>query len=105
MSRSEMAGNRPADTADGTRHGPKGHVSRRPPGVLVRRILLHVVLATGALLMIVPFLWMASTAFKESSAAFDYPPSWIPSPASLENFREVWTIVPFAVALRFFKWR
>ena len=59
------------------------------------RVLTYVIVSLGAILMIVPFLWMISTAFKESSAAFDYPPSWIPSPVSLENFREVWTIVPF----------
>lgn len=38
---------------------------------------------------------MLSTAFKGGGAIFDYPPSWISSPVTLENFREVWTVVPF----------
>jgi multiple sugar transport system permease protein len=70
----------------------------RAPARLLRiagRTLTYLVVAGGALVMIVPFLWMASTAFKEPGAAFDYPPTWIPSPFSFENFREVWTIVPF----------
>lgn len=59
------------------------------------RAFTYLVVSAGALLMIVPFVWMASTAFKEPGAAFDYPPTWIPDPVTLENFREVWTIVPF----------
>ena len=58
------------------------------------RILAYLVVSLGALIMIVPFLWMASTAFRGGSA-FQYPPTWIPDPFSLDNFREVWTIVPF----------
>ncbi|MGH2560496.1 MAG: carbohydrate ABC transporter permease [Thermomicrobiales bacterium] len=45
--------------------------------------------------MVAPFLWMASTAFKDPGAAFDYPPRWIPRPPTLESFREVWTLVPY----------
>lgn len=45
--------------------------------------------------MIAPFLWMASTAFKSGGSAFDYPPTWIPNPLTLENFSDVWTVVPF----------
>ncbi|HYI24010.1 MAG TPA: carbohydrate ABC transporter permease [Thermomicrobiales bacterium] len=62
---------------------------------IVTRAFAYLVISAGAVLMVVPFLWMASTAFKEPGAAFDYPPTWIPDPFSLENFREVWTIVPF----------
>ena len=64
-------------------------------GHLATRTLTYLVVSAGAVVMIVPFLWMASTAFKEPSAAFDYPPTWLPNPFSVENFREVWTIVPF----------
>ena len=59
------------------------------------RFLAYVIVTLGAVVMIVPFLWMASTAFKEGGSAFDYPPTWIPNPITLDNFREVWTIVPF----------
>lgn len=71
--------------------------SSRSPGSwrIVTRALTYLVVSAGALLMVVPFLWMASTAFKDPGATFDYPPTWLPDPFSLKNFREVWTIVPF----------
>lgn len=59
------------------------------------RIFAYAVVTLGAVLMIAPFLWMLSTAFKGGGVIFDYPPSWMPSPVTLENFREVWTVVPF----------
>jgi multiple sugar transport system permease protein len=58
------------------------------------RFLAYAIVTIGALAMVAPFLWMASTAFKGGSA-FDYPPQWIPDEITLDNFREVWTIVPF----------
>jgi multiple sugar transport system permease protein len=63
----------------------------RPAG----KVAAYLLLSLGAIVMIAPFLWMLSTAFKDPSTAFDYPPSWIPRPFTFENFREVWTIVPF----------
>lgn len=59
------------------------------------RALAYAVVTIGAFIMVAPFLWMASTAFKSGGSAFDYPPSWIPQPFTLENFREVWTVVDF----------
>lgn len=62
---------------------------------LTGRFLAYLVVSAGAILMVVPFLWMASTAFKSGGSAFDYPPTWIPKPFTLDNFKDVWTIVPF----------
>lgn len=59
------------------------------------RVSAYVIVALGAVVMIAPFLWMLSTAFKGGGAVCDYPPSWIPSPLTFENFHEVWTVVPF----------
>ena len=73
------------------------HATRQPGGHalrLVGRLAAYAVVTGGALVMIAPFLWMLSTAF-EGGSAFDYPPQWIPDEVTLDNFREVWTIVPF----------
>ncbi len=43
-----------------------------------RQTLLHFVLATGALLFAVPFIWLVTTSFKEDEDIFRYPPLWIP---------------------------
>lgn len=60
------------------------------------RVLAYAVVTLGAVIMVVPFLWMASTALKSGGSAFDYPPTWIPRPFTLENFEEVWTAVDFS---------
>lgn len=59
------------------------------------RIIAYVFVTAGAFIMIVPFLWMLSTAFKTDSLAFEYPPTWIPRPFTVENFRAIWTEVPY----------
>ncbi len=59
------------------------------------RLLSYLLLTAGALVMLIPFLWMLSTAFKDPGSAFVYPPQWIPEQLTLESFREVWTKVPF----------
>lgn len=71
-----------------------------PPGTnramrVVTRTLTYLVITAGALLMIAPFIWMLSTAFKSSDATFDYPPAWIPADPTFQNFRDVWNTVPF----------
>lgn len=55
----------------------------------------YIVLTLGAIVMLVPFAWMVSTAFKDPGAAFTYPPRWIPDPATGASFQQVWTKVSF----------
>ncbi len=66
---------------------------------MIRRIvkpsLLHVVLAAGALTMILPFLWMISTSLKPESEIFRFPPVWIPSGWQWDNYREAMAAAPF----------
>ena len=62
-----------------------------------RRIRLwvsYVLLTAGAATMIIPFLWMLSTALKESADVFTFPPQWIPDPVKWENFSEAWNALP-----------
>lgn len=72
-----------------------GAGSRATARWTVGRLLSYLVLTLGAVVMVAPFLWMASTAFKDPGDAFAYPPRWIPRPVTVESFREVWTLVPF----------
>lgn len=74
---------------------PEPH--RRHPVVRnLGRILAYVLVTLGGIFMVIPFAWMASTAFKSGGSAFEYPPTWIPQPFTLENFKEVWTVVNFS---------
>jgi multiple sugar transport system permease protein len=59
-------------------------------------LLLHLALGLGALVMVIPFVWMVSTSFKELAQVFVYPPEWIPNPFVWENYPKAFTAVPFA---------
>jgi multiple sugar transport system permease protein len=59
------------------------------------RLLAYVGLTLGSIVMVAPFAWMLSTALKPPSEAFAYPPQWLPSRVTFENFQRVWTAVPF----------
>jgi multiple sugar transport system permease protein len=50
-----------------------------------------VVLTVGALIMIGPFLYMVSTSFKPNVLALEWPPRFIPSPATVDNFVQAWS--------------
>ena len=40
--------------------------------------------------LILPFLWMVSTSFKESDEIFQEIPKWLPSEFSFKNYGEIW---------------
>jgi multiple sugar transport system permease protein len=61
----------------------------------LRRAALYVVLIVAALLMVAPFFWTVSTAFKTSADVFASPPKLIPDPATLKNFQDVFSLLPF----------
>jgi len=62
---------------------------------LARRTLLYVALFGTALVMLAPFYWTVSTSFKPSGDVFASPPKWIPDPLILDNYRDVFTLLPF----------
>jgi multiple sugar transport system permease protein len=59
-------------------------------------LALHVVLGLGALIMLIPFIWMVSTSFKTIDQVFTFPPNWIPNPFIWDNYPQAFTSVPFA---------
>lgn len=67
---------------------------RRP--IPLRRIVVLAVLVLGALVMLLPFLWLVSTSLKETRQIFLYPPQWIPNPVRWQNYPEALTQLPFA---------
>jgi multiple sugar transport system permease protein len=52
------------------------------------------VLFTSGIILI-PVFWMLSTALKENSEVFLYPPRWMPKALHWENFPEALTFLPF----------
>jgi len=61
----------------------------------LRRAGLYAFLVGASMLMVVPFFWTLSTAFKESADVFASPPQLIPDPVTLQNFEDVFTLLPF----------
>lgn len=61
------------------------------------RTLLTAVVAAGAYLMVVPFLYMVSTAFTKYAYTIPFPPRIIPEQPTVENFVRAWTSNHFAL--------
>jgi multiple sugar transport system permease protein len=58
------------------------------------RSLTWMLLVMGAVTMILPFLWMVSTALKENQFVLSIPPQLIPNPVSWENFTRLTELYP-----------
>ncbi len=53
------------------------------------KMITYVLLTLGALIMIVPFIWMLSTSLKDQQQLFAWPPNWIPNPFVWKNYTDV----------------
>lgn len=56
--------------------------------------LIGAVLLIFGLLMLSPLIWLIVTSFTERTGAFASPPQWIPVPFTVENFGEVFDLMP-----------
>lgn len=63
----------------------------------INKIIIHLVLIFGSIIMALPFLYMVSTAFKKNIYVFEYPPKLIPQNPTLTNFIEAWTSNNFGI--------
>jgi multiple sugar transport system permease protein len=61
-------------------------VARRRRRPRPSRVLRYVILSAGGLLFIAPFVYMVSSSFQPISELFSYPPKWIPTSPTLENY-------------------
>jgi len=57
--------------------------------------VLYLLLSVGAILMLLPFVWMISTSLKTSNEVMALPPIWIPSELHWDNFRNAAEVAPF----------
>jgi multiple sugar transport system permease protein len=69
----------------------------RPLGVRTRNTLLdgftYIFLSLGAVVMVLPFLWMVATSFK--LPADQFTKTLIPNPITIKNFQELLSQLPF----------
>ncbi|OIB02537.1 sugar ABC transporter permease [Paenibacillus sp. LC231] len=59
------------------------------------RLAVHILLAVGALLMIMPFLWMISTSFKSFADSMSVPHKWLPVEWHPDNYLRVIQTIDF----------
>ncbi len=57
-------------------------------------ILNYVLLTVGAILFVMPFIWMISTSFKPRSETISIPPRILPENWTLDNYRETLRRLP-----------
>lgn len=73
-------------------------VSFRPPKPdalkIAGRFLIYAVLIAGAATMILPFLWMLSTALKAPGSVLTRTPQLIPHHPTLASFRRAFDVIP-----------
>ncbi len=64
------------------------------------RTLLYALLVAGALLALLPMLWMVSASFMPTGEANSYPPRLLPSHATWEHYRDLFTRLDLGRSLR-----
>ena len=58
-------------------------------------LLIHILLILGAVIMILPFVWMVLTSFKTLAESTQMPPKIFPESLQLSNYTEVMRLLPF----------
>ena len=56
----------------------------------ILKTILTILMAALSILMLLPFIWMLSTSFKNESQVFNFPIEWIPKAPTLDNYVKVW---------------
>ena len=64
----------------------------------VPTLVLYTLLTIGAVIMIVPFVWMISSSLKGLTQIFLIPPVWIPNPPIWSNYPDAFNALPFGRA-------
>ena len=55
-----------------------------------KRIVLTILILILTVILILPFLWMISTSFKEADEVFQEIPKWLPRHFSFSNYGKIW---------------
>ncbi len=58
--------------------------------IRVKDVLIYLIIGIMTLVIVLPFLWMLSTAFKPVPETFNWPPTILPTKWMFENFLITW---------------
>lgn len=62
---------------------------------IISKFIFYFLLTAGAIVMLIPFLWMLSTALKTPENVMKIPPQIIPNPITFDSFKSVWVNLSF----------
>ena len=58
---------------------------------LWQTVLLHVALVAGAIMALLPVIWMVAASFMPTGEATTLPPKFVPTNPTIEHYRAVFT--------------
>ena len=84
-------------TADELVRPRRGRKEQNGAGKLPPLVLgaIYLVLAVGAFIMLIPFIWMIVTSLKPMNEVTVFPPKWIWRPIEWHNYVDAWKTAPF----------
>jgi ABC-type glycerol-3-phosphate transport system permease component len=59
------------------------------------RLFMYIILIAASAMVLIPVLWMISTAFKSNEEVMVTPPVWIPENPTFDAFARIWKDYPF----------
>lgn len=62
---------------------------------VIGRIILYLVIAGGAVIFLMPLIWMISTSVKPDYQLYNIPIIWIPDEFDWQNYADGWRVLPF----------
>ena len=86
------------DTRTTAKESALAETARKKPSEIASTVTLHLILIIGAIIMVVPFVWMVLTSLMTTAQAFAVPPSFIPNPLMWVNYPESFNALPFNLA-------
>ena len=77
----------------------KDHASQKRRNAIMRFFIYFFLIVITAF-MLLPFLWMLSSSFKENKDLFASPIQWIPADPRWENYVDIWTEIPLLTFIK-----
>ena len=62
---------------------------------ILRKLPAYILLTLGSLIMVFPFIWMILGSFKTHAEIIQFPPKFLPSHFSFENYTQAFSMAPF----------
>jgi ABC-type glycerol-3-phosphate transport system permease component len=78
-----------------TRSGDAAAKPGRLSGKSAYTLAIYTILIVAVFISLLPFGYVVSTSFKSTMSLFSYPPDWLPSDPTLDNYRNLLDRYPF----------